>query len=180
MREQAIPTHLTEIRVSTRAGYVTFEDVRRARDRPKAVGAKVSSLTLLAELGRGNNGTIRKHYVTLRVEAAPAASVDTNSQRRRRDAAAKLYRGVYDTPRAPARLPIVERTGALSMFHQWQSVQEWQPDAAGDLAWMVSRGCRVPVSTDDIEIIRGYLRKVGAKEQEAVDEPCEHCQEGAR
>lgn len=74
MREQAAPTHFTETRVSTRAGHVTLEDVRRARDRLKAVGAKVSSLTLLAEVGRGNKGTICKHYATLKAEDAPAAS----------------------------------------------------------------------------------------------------------
>ncbi len=74
LREQAAPTHFTEPRVSTRAGHVTLEDVRRARDRLKAVGAKVSSLTLLAEIGRGNKGTICKHYATLKAEDAPAAS----------------------------------------------------------------------------------------------------------
>lgn len=74
MREQAAPTHFSETRVSTRAGRVTLEDVRRARDRLNAVGAKVSSLTLLDEVGRGNKGTICKHYAALKAEDAPAAS----------------------------------------------------------------------------------------------------------
>ena len=106
--------------------------------------------------------------------------VDTKSQYRRPDAAANLYQSVYDMPRAPARLPRLKRTEASGMFHQWLSDQEWRPDAAGDLARMVARDPRFPVSTDDIEIIRGYLRKVGAKEREAFEEAWEDFLEDVR
>lgn len=83
-----------------------------------------------------------------------------------------------EMPRVPARRPRVKRTEA--MFHQWLSDQEWRLVAAGDLARMGARDPHFPISTDDIEILRGYLRKVGAKEREAFEEDWEDFLENVR
>lgn len=49
------------------AGHVTLEDVKRAVEKLKAAGEKVSTGTVHAELGRGSKTTICKHYAALKV-----------------------------------------------------------------------------------------------------------------
>lgn len=89
-------------------------------------------------------------------------------------------KAVDEMPRAPARRPRVKRTEARGMFHQWLSDQERRLVTAEDLARMGARDPQFPISTDDIEILRGYLRKVGAKEREAFEEDWEGFLEDVR
>lgn len=73
LHNETAPSHIPKTRVSTRAAHVTLEDVRRAVKKLEAAGDKVSTWTILAEVGRGSKGTICKHFATLKVEAAPAS-----------------------------------------------------------------------------------------------------------
>ena len=53
--------------ISGSPGHVTLEDVKRAVEKLKAAGEKVSTGTVHAELGRGSKTTICKHYAALKV-----------------------------------------------------------------------------------------------------------------
>lgn len=59
------------------ARHVTFDDVKRTIERLRAAGAKVSTITVHAELGRGSKTTICKHYAAFMAStdaSAPEAS----------------------------------------------------------------------------------------------------------
>jgi uncharacterized coiled-coil protein SlyX len=70
MQETPAPSNYPEGHASVSAGPVTFADVKKTVDKLRAAGAKVSTLTVLAELGRGSKGTICTHYATLMREEA--------------------------------------------------------------------------------------------------------------
>lgn len=72
LARQVAPSHAPEITGPSAAGPVTLEDVKKAVEKLKAVGAKVSTGTVHAELGRGSKTTICKHYAALKLSAEAA------------------------------------------------------------------------------------------------------------
>lgn len=65
----------TDRLVTSPAGHVTLDDVKRAVEKLKAAGAKVSTGTVHAELGRGSKTTICKHYAALKLSIEASTPV---------------------------------------------------------------------------------------------------------
>lgn len=66
---------LEKVAPSNSAGHVTLEDVKKAVEKLRAAGAKVSTGTVHAELGRGSKTTICKHYAALKLSAEASTPV---------------------------------------------------------------------------------------------------------
>lgn len=60
---------------SNSAGHVTLEDVKKAVEKLKAAGERVSTGTVHAELGRGSKTTICKHYAALKLSTEASTPV---------------------------------------------------------------------------------------------------------
>jgi DNA repair exonuclease SbcCD ATPase subunit len=75
VKEQAALSNGPDRHVSTPAGHVTLEDVKKAVEKLKAAGAKVSTGTVHAELGRGSKTTICKHYAALKLSTEASTPV---------------------------------------------------------------------------------------------------------
>lgn len=75
MLEQVAPSNGPDRHLSVPAGRVTLEDVKKAVEKLKAAGAKVSTGTVHAELGRGSKTTICKHYAALKLSTDASTPV---------------------------------------------------------------------------------------------------------
>jgi uncharacterized protein YozE (UPF0346 family) len=107
------------------------------------------------------------------LEAWRKLPLDTKYSFRRPDAAVNLFQDAYELPGASQPNARLKRTEASGLFHEWLSDQEWRPDAVGDFARLVARDATFPVSSDDIEVIRGHLRSASSEELEALEETWE-------
>jgi DNA repair exonuclease SbcCD ATPase subunit len=73
--EQVAPSQGPDRPTSAPLGHVTLEDVKKAVEKLKAAGAKVSTNTVHAEIGRGSKTTICKYYAALNLSAEASTPV---------------------------------------------------------------------------------------------------------
>jgi DNA repair exonuclease SbcCD ATPase subunit len=73
--KQVAPPQGPDGLTSVPTGHVTLEDVKKAVEKLRAAGAKVSTNSVHAELGRGSKTTICKHYAALKLNAEASTPV---------------------------------------------------------------------------------------------------------
>ena len=105
----------------------------------------------------------------------------TKLQFRRSDGAVNLFDDAMATTHSPpASQHKVKRVESSGLFQGWLNEQEWRPDAVGDFARAVALDPEFPVSMDDVERIRQYLRRAPQEHRDAFEEAWEDFLEAVR
>ena len=97
---------------------------------------------------------------------------DTKVQFFRPDKSPNLFQGAYPLPGVETK-PRVRRSEASGMFHSWLCDQEWRPDCVGDFARYVRHDTAYPVGSDDVDVIRAYVRGATPQESSSFEEAWE-------